>query len=146
MPDNISVVPVSRSSCHPFSLEVMVFSPEAGFKFKVMVSRSCTKATATEPATALWKLEFDLFKKVEGESELVQIVHVSYTAENEAQAKKLQATSANGINSAQSAQLINVVHPAVKKAENLENLSAEEVEKRKTRIKNGMRKTVNLAL
>lgn len=146
MPDNISVVPISRSACQPFKLEVMVFSPEAGFKFEVAVERSCTKATATDPAKAIWKLVFDLFKKVEGENELVKIVHVSYTAENEAQAKKIQATGANGVNGEQSDQLVNVVHPAVKKAENMDDLPAEEVEKRKTRIKKSMRKTVDLAL
>lgn len=146
MPENISVVPVTRAACQPFKLEVMVFSPEAGFKFEVSVERSCTKATATDPAKALWKLVFDLYKKVEGEAELVQIVHVSYTAENEVQAKKIQATAANGVNSAQSDQLVNNVHPAVKKAEDMDNLSAEEVEKRKTRIKKSMRKTVDLAL
>ena len=130
MPDNISVVPISRTACQPFKLEVMVFSPEAGFKFDVSVERSCTKATATDPAKAIWKLVFDLFKKVEDEDELVKIVHVSYTAENEAQAKKIQATSANGVNSAQADHLVNVVHPAVKKAENLDGLSPEAVDKR----------------
>ena len=144
MPDNISVVPISSSACQPFKLEVMVFSPEAGFKFEVSVERSCTKATATDPAKAIWKLVFDLFKKMEAEDELIKIV--SYTAENEAQAKKIQATGAHGVNSEQSDQLVNVVHPAVKKVEHLDNLSAEEVEKRKTRVKKSMRKTVDLAL
>lgn len=143
MPDNISVVPLARSACQPFKLEVMVFNPEAGFKFEVSVERSCTKATETDLPKAVWKLVFDLFRKFE--NEMVKVVHVSYTAENEVQAKKIQATL-NGVNSEQSAQLINNVHPAVKKAENMDGLSPEEVEKRKKRIKNAMSKTVNLAV
>ena len=41
---NISVVPIAPQGkiCKPFLLEVMVFSPESGFKFKVIVERSCT--------------------------------------------------------------------------------------------------------
>ena len=35
----------------PFLLEIMVFCPEAGYKFKVNVERSCTPE-----ADALWKL------------------------------------------------------------------------------------------
>ena len=39
---SISVVPVTGKVCKPFLLEVMVFSPESGFKFKVIVERSCS--------------------------------------------------------------------------------------------------------
>lgn len=144
MPDNISVVPISRSACQPFKLEVMVFSPESGFRFNVAVERSCTKATATDPSKALWKLEFDLFKKFEGEAELVKIVHVSFTAENEVQAKKIQQIAAQGINSAQADHLVTVVHPAVKKAERLDELSPAAAEKTKKTVKSGMRKTVEI--
>ena len=56
---SISVVPVGNKICKPFLLEVMVFSPEAGFKFKVMVERSCTPE-----ADAIWKLVFDLFRVI----------------------------------------------------------------------------------
>ena len=56
---SISVVPIGKKVCRPFLIEVMVFSPEAGYKFKVIVERSCTPE-----ADALWKLVFDLFKVV----------------------------------------------------------------------------------
>ena len=36
-PSRVSVVPTGSKVCKPFLLEVMVFSPEAGFKFKVVV-------------------------------------------------------------------------------------------------------------
>ncbi len=37
---SISVVPIGTKVCKPFLLEVMVFSPESGYKFKVVVERS----------------------------------------------------------------------------------------------------------
>ena len=143
--ENISVVPVSRSSCTPFTLEVMVFSPESGFKFQVLVERSCTKATPETPAMTKWKLVFDLYKKkATGEFDL--IVHVSYTAESPTQEKKLAATAVNGVNAKQSKQLITKVHPSVKKAEKIQNLPPAQAEALKKEIKGGMSKVVDLAL
>ena len=142
--DNISVVPVTPSSCTPFTLEVMVFSPESGFKFQVLVERSCTKATPGTPAMTKWKLVFDLYKKqANGQFEL--IVHVSYTAENPTQEKKLAATAVNGVNAKQSKQLITKVHPSVKKAENIATLPPDEAEAVKKEVKSGMSKAVDLA-
>ena len=34
---SISVVPTAPNACKPFLLDVMVFSPESGYKFKVIV-------------------------------------------------------------------------------------------------------------
>jgi hypothetical protein len=34
-----SVVKVGEKKCKPFLMEVMVFSPEAGYKFEVLVER-----------------------------------------------------------------------------------------------------------
>ena len=36
---SISVVSTTGKPCKPFLLEVMVFSPESGYKFKVIVER-----------------------------------------------------------------------------------------------------------
>ncbi len=145
MPDNVSVVPVTAKTCKPFTLEVMVFSPEAGFKFQVVVERSCIKATADEPAKEKWKLVFDLFKQKTGTSNFDQIVHVSYTAENTLQQKKVASTAVSGVNSAQSKQLITKVHPAVKAVTDLASLPPEEAEKKKQKVKKEMSKTVDLA-
>ena len=143
--ENISVVPVGPSSCTPFTLEVMVFSPESGFKFQVLVERSCTKATPETPAMTKWKLVFDLYKKkATGEFDL--IVHVSYTAESPTQEKKLAATAVNGVNAKQSKQLITKVHPSVKKAEKIQNLPPAQAEALKKEIKGRMSKVVDLAL
>ena len=147
MPDNnISVAPVSASSCKPFTLEVMVFSPEAGFKFQVSIERDCLKATDTDPALTKWKLVFDLYKQKAGGSNFDQIVHVSYTAENPTQEKKVSATAARGINPDQSKQLITKVHPAVKAVADLNSLPPDEANKRKQKVKKEMSKTVDLAL
>jgi len=145
MPDNISVVPVSATSCDPFLLEVMVFDPGDGFKFEVSIEKTCIKATATDPAKVKWKLVFDLYKKQATGPDFDKIVHVSYTAENTQQEKKVQSTSVKGVNQAQSKQLITKVHPAVKAAENIDSLPPAEQEKRKKKVKSGMSKTVDLA-
>lgn len=145
MPDNVSVVPVTTDSCRPFALEVMVFSPESGFKFQVLVERSCVRPTAAEPAREKWKLVFDLYKKQAGGSDFDQIVHVSYTAENQLQETKVAATATNGVNPDQSRQLITKVHPAVKEVENIENLPPAEAERLKQKVKSRMSKTVDLA-
>ncbi|HZS08881.1 MAG TPA: hypothetical protein VFD58_28855 [Blastocatellia bacterium] len=145
MPENISVVPVTAVSCQPFQLEVMVFSPEAGFKFQVTVERSCLKPTDTEPAREVWKLVFDLFRQKPNSSDFDQIVHVSYTGTNDLQQKKIASTAANGVNQQQSKQLITRVHPAIKDVTNISTLPPAEAEKRKGKVKNEMSKTVDLA-
>jgi hypothetical protein len=145
MPENISIVPITKSSCQPFLLEVMVFSPEAGFKFEVSIERSCKKPTETEPAKAVFKLVFDLFKQKKNSDEFDQIVHVSYTGETDVQQKKIESMAANGVNTAQSKQLITRVHPAAKGAADIGNLPEKEAEKLKTKVKKEMSKTVDLA-
>src|SRR4051812_18597618 len=73
MPDNdLSVVPVGRKRCKPFILEVFVASPEAGYKFELVVEKACS--STNDP---LWKLVFDLYKK-DSAGTFQQIVHVSF--------------------------------------------------------------------
>jgi hypothetical protein len=89
----------------------MVFSPEAGFKFKVIVERSCTPS-----ADPLWKLVFDLYEvKTKNEkTEETQIVHVSYTTSTPVEAKTVQLMAAEGVKPEQAEVLIEEVHPAAK--------------------------------
>lgn len=143
--NNISIVPVTARSCRPFTLEVMVFSPEAGFKFQVAIEKSCIKATTEDPAITKWKLVFDLYKQKAGSSDFDQIVHVSYTAENPVQEKKVASTVANGVNPDQSKQIITKVHPSVKAVEDIGTLPPDEAERRKQRVKREMSRTVDLA-
>lgn len=111
---SVSVVPAGKKVCKPFLLEVMVFSPEAGYKFKVIVERSCTPE-----ADAIWKLVFDLFK-VTGNQE-VQIVHVSFTTGTPVEAKAVKSMAAQGVKPAQAKLLVNKVHPAAKAIEGVTN-------------------------
>ncbi len=102
-----SVVPIGKKTCKPFLLEVMVYSPESGYKFKVVVERSCTPE-----ADAIWKLVFDLYR-VAGGSE-TQLVHVSFTAGAPVEQTAIQTMATDGITEAQSDVLIAEVHPAAK--------------------------------
>ena len=126
-----SVVPIGDKVCKPFLLEVMVFSPESGYKFKVVVERTCTPE-----ADAIWKLVFDLYKVTNGQE--TQIVHVSFTAGSPVEQKAVQKMALEGITEAQSDVLINDVHAAVKDIEGVSNPTA----KQKKRIHDSMQKAV----
>ena len=107
MASKISVVSIGRKVCKPFVLEIMVFSPESGYKFKVNVERSCTPE-----ADELWKLVFDLFQ-LSGRTE-VQLVHVSFTAGSPVEQTTVQQMATNGLNAHQSDVLVRQVFPAAK--------------------------------
>jgi len=70
-------------TCQPFILEVKVFSPQAGFRFHVIVEKSCTNQN--DP---LFALVFDLDKKID--DEFVQIVHVSFRPEQPKEAQGIE--------------------------------------------------------
>lgn len=106
---NLSVVPIVPEGkiCKPFLLEVMVFSPESGFKFKVIVERSCTPT-----ADPIWKLVFDLYKIVDDKE--VQIVHVSYTAGTPVESQAVASMAREGVKPEQATVLVQDVHPAAR--------------------------------
>jgi len=134
MSANISVVPITgKKKCKPFVLNVMVFAPEPGFKFEVLVEKSCTKKAET-----LWKLVFDLYKKKKTGDGFDQIVHVSYTQGDPVEAEGIQNTAIEGVNDDQSDRLVTRVHPRVKLLENANNMTPEEFEKAKADIKKEM--------
>lgn len=115
MPRNrVSAVPVKNSDCRPFILEVMVFSPESGYKFELLIERQC--ATSDE---SIWKLVFDLFKK-DGDS-FIQIVHVSFTAGTKTEAKGIDSMATDGVSFDAAKVIINDVHPAAKALEDNQN-------------------------
>ena len=110
MPANdssISVVPTKPKGCKPFLLNVMVMTPEANFKFEVTVEKACTATN-----DAVWKLVFDLFKK-KG-TELVQIVHVSFTAGSDDENKGLRRAALTGLTEASIKALKTDVFPVAK--------------------------------
>lgn len=107
MPSKISVVPIGKKVCKPFVLEIMVFSPESGYKFKVNVERSCTPE-----ADALWKLVFDLYQNKAGKE--IQLVHVSFTAGSPVEEKAVQQLASQGVSPQQADVLVKKVFPAAK--------------------------------
>jgi hypothetical protein len=127
------VVPIGDKICKPFLLEVMVFSPESGYKFKVIVERSCTPE-----ADPIWKLVFDLFR-VSTDKE-VQIVHVSFTAGTPVEQKAIQSMASDGVKPAQADILVDEVHPAVRAIEGVQKPTKEQ----KQQIHDSMSKVVNL--
>src|SRR5215510_9158348 len=100
------VTTIGPKKCKPFTLDVMIQNPEADFKFILAVELSCTAQ-----ADQLWKLVFDLFKKVN--NEFVQVVHVSFQAQTPVEAAGIQATAKNGANKKQTDIVVNKVHPKV---------------------------------
>ena len=129
---SIKVVPIGDKTCKPFLLEVMVFSPESGYKFKVIVERSCTPE-----ADPIWKLVFDLFKVTDKE---VQVVHVSFTAGSPVEQKAIQRMAAEGVKPVQATILVNDVHPAAKVIEGKKKPTA----KQKQQLHDSMSSVVNV--
>ena len=116
---SVSVVPIGKKKCRPFLLEVMVLSPESGFKFQVLVERACTPE-----AEAIWKLVFDLYKTDGGQEQ--QLVHVSFTAGSPVEQASVQRLVTEGVTPAQTDLLVNKVHPTVKKLAGKKKVKPEE--------------------
>jgi hypothetical protein len=70
-----NVTKIGQKKCKPFIVEVMVYSPEAGYKAEVVVEKGCTATN-----DAVWKFVFDLYKKKTSGDGFDQLVHVSYRA------------------------------------------------------------------
>lgn len=95
---------ISTKKCRPFSLDVMVMNPEADFKFALSVELACSPE-----ADRIWKLVFDLFKRVN--NDFLQILHVSFQAEAPAEIAGVEATAMNGANQRQADLVMNEIHP-----------------------------------
>lgn len=78
------------SRCRPFSLSVMVFNPESGYKFEIEIEKNCT-----DDNEVIWKLVFLLYKKINGQFE--NLVAVKFTAQTPAEAEKVAEISDNGL-------------------------------------------------
>ena len=111
----------------------MVFSPESGFKFKVVVERSCTPQ-----ADPIWKLVFDLFQVTE--SKEIQTVHVSFTSGTPVEQKAVQRIATEGVKPAQADILVTEVHPAAKAIQGVKNPTAAQ----KKRLHDAMSGVVNV--
>ncbi|HEV2842210.1 MAG TPA: hypothetical protein VGW39_12870 [Chthoniobacterales bacterium] len=129
-----SVVPVGPKVCKPFLLDVMVFSPEAGFKFHVSVERDCTPT-----ADAIWKIVFDLSRVVAGSPDVL-LVHVSFTSGTPVEQQAVQDMASQGVTPAQADVLVNQVYPAAKAIVGNNNPSDAE----KQQIHDAMAQVVNV--
>jgi hypothetical protein len=129
-----TVVPLGTKICKPFLLDVMVFSPEAGFKFNVSVERDCTPT-----ADSIWKLVFDLYKVVAGQPD-VALVHVSFTSGTPVEQTALQNMATQGVAPAQADTLVKVVYPATKAVVGNDNPTPEQ----KQAVHDAMSQVVNL--
>ena len=107
-PAEASVVKIGAKKCKPFIIEVMVFSPESGFKFEVAVERACTPAK-----DSIWKIVFDLYKEKSGGNGFDQLVHVSYRGKTPDENKGI-AKTVDGVNDAQAGIIVDEVFPATK--------------------------------
>jgi hypothetical protein len=102
-----TVTTTGSKKCSPFLLKVMIFSPEAGFKFDVSVQLLCSP---TNDKT--WKMLFNLYKKIG--TDFVQLVGVEFQAQSPAESQAIETMSNQGVNVLQSRALRTKVHPAVK--------------------------------
>jgi hypothetical protein len=102
-----TITTTGSKKCSPFLLKVMIFSPEAGFKFDVSVQLLCS---ATNDKT--WKLLFNLYRKIG--ADFVQVVSVEFQAQSPAESQALEKISNQGVNVLQARALRTKVHPAVK--------------------------------
>lgn len=128
-------------TCKPFTLEVMVFAPQSGFKVEVIIEKSCTPQ-----ADAIWKIVFDLYKKKSGADGFDQLVHVSFTGGTPVQQKGIEATAANGINDRQADVLVNEAGPAVLALKDASSMPPAQLEATKQEVKSAAGKVAEFAL
>lgn len=97
----------SEKKCKPFMLRVMVFSPESGYKFTIEVQKACTDANEE-----VWKLLFDLYKKID--DEFVELVSVEFVSGDPNDISKIAAITDEGMKRAQVRAFRDNVYPLVK--------------------------------
>jgi hypothetical protein len=93
--------------CKPFLIRVMVFSPESGYKFTIEIQKACTASN-----DEVWKLLFDLFKRIEGEFE--EVVSVEFVAGDPNDIEKIAAITDEGMKRSQVRAFRDNVFPLVR--------------------------------
>lgn len=102
-----STITTSGKKCKPFLIRVMVFSPESGYKFTIEIQKACTSDNE-----AVWKLLFDLYKKIDNDFE--EVVSVEFVAGDPNDIDKIAAVTDEGMNRAQVRAFRDNVFPLVK--------------------------------
>ena len=107
MATSSTIITTSQKKCKPFILRVMVFSPESGYKFSIEVQKACT-----DKNEEVWKLLFDLSKKIN--NEFVELVTVEFVSGDPNDIQKIAAVTDEGMNRAQVRAFRDNVFPLVK--------------------------------
>jgi len=102
-----TTITTGQKKCTPFLLRVMVFSPESGYKFSIEIQKACS-----DKSEAIWKLLFDLSKKIDGE--FVELVSVEFVAGDPNDISKISAITDEGMKRAQVRAFRDDVYPLVK--------------------------------
>ena len=97
----------NMKKCKPFVLRVMVFSPQSGYKFTIEVQKACTAANDD-----VWKLLFDLFKRID--EEFVEVVSVEFIAGDPNDIDKIAAITDEGMKRPQVRAFRENVFPLLK--------------------------------
>ena len=103
----VTTITPAQKKCKPFVLRVMVFSPESGYKFSIEVQKACT-----DKNEEVWKLLFDLSKKIDGE--FVELVTVEFVSGDPNDIEKIAVITDEGMKRAQVRAFRDDVFPLVK--------------------------------
>lgn len=131
-----SIITHAASKCTPFLLRVMVFSPEAGFKFDVTVQRLCPADGST-----VWKIIFHLFKKKATGNDFDLIVSVEFEGETAADNKAIEKIGNEGVTVPQHRAFRKKVFPVTKPLADGHTPTPAESKKVKTEMKNAVNAT-----
>lgn len=94
--------------CRPFSLSIMVYSPESGYKFEIEIEKSCTATNDT-----VWKFVFMLYKKnPKGEFDL--LVSIKFTATTPEEEQGIAEITKTGLTEPQFDTVNNEIYPLTK--------------------------------
>jgi len=102
-----TTITTGGKKCTPFLIRVMVFSPESGYKFTVEIQKACSSQNE-----AIWKLLFDLYKRID--DEFVELVSVEFIAGDPNDINKVAAITDEGMKRPQVRAFRDNVYPLVK--------------------------------
>jgi len=114
---------------------VFVASPEAGYKFELVVEKACTSTN-----DALWKLVFDLYKK-DASGVYQQLVHVSFKPVDPAEQRGVETLAVEPVSVQTARVLRKEVHPAAKAVAGV----AKPTPAQKKKLRDAMSKTARTA-
>lgn len=128
-----TTVTVDGDRCKPFLLRVMVFSPESGYKFIIEVQKACTSDN-----DEVWKLHFDLYKRVAGDFE--EVVGVEFIAGDPNDIDRIASITEEGMKRQQVRAFRDNVYPLVKPIGDAKRRPTSE---ERNRIDQAMKRAIN---